>query len=268
MKLTLLGTGNANVTECYNTCFIFEDNETHKNFLVDAGGGNEILRRLKKAGLDICDIHTVFCTHKHLDHFTGMLWLMRMILQEMYKGKYEGEAVIYAHDEVIELLELFACKMFLPKHKQFIGNRFFLKAVEDGEKKNIMGREVTFFDIGSTKDKQFGFMMELPDGHITCCGDEPYHDCEKQYVKNSKWLMHEAFCLYSEKDRYKPYEKHHSTVKDACELAEKMNVKNLILYHTEDDSITNRKMLYTAEGQPYFSGNLYVPDDMESLELE
>lgn len=25
MKLTMLGTGNALVTECYNTCFVLED---------------------------------------------------------------------------------------------------------------------------------------------------------------------------------------------------------------------------------------------------
>lgn len=25
MKLTMLGTGNAHVTECYNTCFLIED---------------------------------------------------------------------------------------------------------------------------------------------------------------------------------------------------------------------------------------------------
>ena len=27
MKLTMLGTGNAVVTECYNTCFVLEDEE-------------------------------------------------------------------------------------------------------------------------------------------------------------------------------------------------------------------------------------------------
>ena len=35
--------------------------------------------------------------------------------------------------------------------------------------------------------------------------------------------------LYSQRDVFDPYEKHHSTVKDACELAEKLNVKNLLL---------------------------------------
>ena len=40
----------------------------------------------------------------------------------------------------------------------------------------------------------------------------------EQYVRGSDWLLHEAFCLYAERDIWKPYEKHHSTVKDACEL--------------------------------------------------
>ena len=29
MKLTMLGTGNALVTECYNTCFVLEENEKY-----------------------------------------------------------------------------------------------------------------------------------------------------------------------------------------------------------------------------------------------
>ncbi len=46
MKLTILGTGNALVTKCYNTCFVLSDNNRH--LLVDGGGGSEILARLEK----------------------------------------------------------------------------------------------------------------------------------------------------------------------------------------------------------------------------
>ena len=52
MKLTMLGTGNALVTECYNTCFVLSDEYGH--FLVDGGGGNTVLSQLKKAGVDGC----------------------------------------------------------------------------------------------------------------------------------------------------------------------------------------------------------------------
>ena len=40
MKLTILGTGNAMVTKCYNTCFAIEQNDEY--FLVDGGGGNQL----------------------------------------------------------------------------------------------------------------------------------------------------------------------------------------------------------------------------------
>ncbi len=156
----------------------------------------------------------------------------------------------------------------LPKEVRFIGERLHLITVEDGEKKIINDREVIFFDIKSTKAKQFGFSMELDSGKkFVCCGDEPYNSCEEVYVKGCDWLLHEAFCLYSQADIFDPYEKHHSTVKDACQLAEKLGVRNLVLYHMEDKNLKNRKELYRAEGSGYFSGNLYVPDDLETIEI-
>lgn len=87
------------------------------------------------------------------------------------------------------------------------------------------------------------------------------------YAENSKWLLHEAFCLHSQADIFEPYEKHHSTVKDACELAERLNVKNLLLYHTEDKNIKNRKELYIDEGKRFYTGNLWIPDDLETLKI-
>lgn len=76
---------------------------------------------------------------------------------------------------------------------------------------------------------------------MTCCGDEPYSQ--------------------------HPYEKHHSTVKDACQLAQRLNVKNLLLYHTEDKNLKERQTLYTAEGADYFNGKIWIPNDPDSIEL-
>lgn len=266
MDITMLGTGSALVTECYNTCFVMSDGDEH--FLVDGGGGNGILSQLKKAGFNWQDMRTIFVTHKHVDHILGAVWMIRMICQHMKKGSYEGEAVIYGHDEVIALLREMAMQLLNKKETVYIGDRLHLVEVNDGDTKEIMDRKVTFFDTGSTKTKQFGFCMDMGDGaKITCCGDEPYNDCEEKYARGSKWLLHEAFCLYSETDIFDPYEKHHSTVKDACELAEKLEVQNLLLYHTEDKNITHRKELYVAEGKMYYSGNLHVPDDLEKIRL-
>ena len=45
--LIILGTGNATVTKCFNTCFAIQTGEEY--FLVDSGGGNGILAQLEKA---------------------------------------------------------------------------------------------------------------------------------------------------------------------------------------------------------------------------
>ena len=46
-----------------------------------------------------------------------------------------------------------------------------------------------------------------------------------------------------------------------------LGVRNLVLYHTEDQTIRQRKTRYMAEGKQYFHGNLYIPEDLEVLEL-
>lgn len=37
-------------------------------------------------------------------------------------------------------------------------------------------------------------------------------------------------------------------IRNACELAEKLNIRNLLLYHTEDKNLDARKKLYLEEG--------------------
>lgn len=264
MKLTMLGTGNAMTTECYNTCFMISDGD--RNFLVDGGGGNTILRQLKDAGYDCRDIDEIFVTHKHIDHLLGVIWVVRKICQSGMQEKSEKEVNVYGHEEVIRLLRNMLKELLWENQWNFVSQSIHFIVVADGEVRKILDRNITFFDIHSTKDKQFGFCMELDnDKKLTCCGDEPYNPCVREYVENSEWLLHEAFCLYSQADIFSPYEKHHSTVKDACELAEELDVKNLILYHTEDRNLSDRKRLYTEEGSRYFHGKLYVPEDLESI---
>lgn len=142
MKLTMLGTGNALVTECYNTCFVLEENNQY--LLVDGGGGNGILHQLKHAGINWKNIKSIFVTHKHLDHITGIIWIIRMICQHMKQGEYDDDATIYAHEEAITLLIDISQKLLQKKDVEFINKRLHFKVVGDGEKVNILNREVTF----------------------------------------------------------------------------------------------------------------------------
>ena len=59
MNITMLGTGNAMVTECYNTCFVLQDGEKH--LLVDGGGGNTLLRQLQAGRFCLAGYAGDFC---------------------------------------------------------------------------------------------------------------------------------------------------------------------------------------------------------------
>ena len=264
MELIMLGTGNAVVTECYNTCFLLKDNDEY--FLVDGGGGNTILRQLKYAGVDWRKVQHIFVTHKHLDHIMGIMWLVRMICQYSKWNKYEGVARIYASPDVTQVISSIAHLLLRDDEVCYLGKTLLLIPIEDKKSFQIINRKITFFDINSVQTQQFGFYVD--DKKLVYCGDEPCNEITKTLVQGCEWLIHEAFCLYSEADVFKPYEKHHSTVKDACELAESSGVQNLVLVHTEDKNITDKKTLYLEEGRRYFSRNLFVPMDLDVITVQ
>lgn len=265
-KLIVLGTGNAMVTKCYNTCFAIDDGQDV--LLVDAGGGNGILAALEKTGIHCERIHHVIVTHEHSDHVLGIVWIIRKIASMISTNKYDGDLRLYCHADLAESIQAICRFTLQKKFTRLFGDRILFVAIVDGDRHRLSGYDVTFFDIHSTKARQYGFTLALLSGKVlTCLGDEPYNEQCADYVRGSDWVLAEAFCLYGDRERFKPYEKHHSTVKEACELAEQMHLPNLVLWHTEDKNYEQRKELYTTEGRQYYHGNLLVPYDHEILEL-
>ncbi len=265
-QLYVFGTGNAAVSKCYNTCFAIRMQDEY--FMVDAGGGNGILRILENMDVHLTAIHHLFVTHEHTDHILGVVWMVRMIGQLINKGKYPGNLQIYCHEGLTDTI-LTLCQLTLVKKvTKLMGERILLVPVKDGEKKVILEHEITFFNIYSTKAVQFGFRLGLDNGKVlVCAGDEPYNPVCEPYVQGADWLLHEAFCLYRDRERFQPYEKHHSTVKEACMLAKELGAENLVLWHTEDTDLAERKTAYGEEGRMYYDGNLIVPDDGEVILL-
>ena len=268
-QITMLGTGNATVSQIYNTCFVLQTPSTL--MLVDAGGGNGILAQLKKVNVQISDIHHLFVTHAHTDHVLGVIWVIRMVAQ--CKG-YKGLLHVYGNDKVMKviktIIDMILAKMQLAK----VAERVVFHQLEDGDCFEVGDMKLECFDIQSTKEKQFGFRAELPSSDdsgkplvLACLGDEPYNELNRRYIVGTDWMMCEAFCLYADRDTFKPYEKCHSTALDAGKLAEELGVKNLILYHTEEKTLANRKENYTREAAENFKGRIFVPDDLEVIEL-
>ncbi len=266
MELIMLGTGNAMVTHCYNTCFALR--EGSEFFLVDAGGGNGILRQLEDAKLPISQVHHLFVTHPHTDHVLGVVWVVRAVCAAINKGQYKGNLTIWCHDELVALLEPLCQALLAKKLRVHIGPRVQFVTIHPGDHLQTLGMDLEVFDIASTKAKQYGFCATLPDGQkLTCLGDESFNPVTEAFVMDADWLLTEAFCLYADRDTFHPYEKHHSTVRDASEMAQAHHIKHLVLYHTEDKTLATRKMRYTEEALASFSGAVYVPDDLEIITL-
>ena len=269
-QITMLGTGNATVSQIYNTCFVLQTPSTL--MLVDAGGGNGILAQLKKVNVLISDIHHLFVTHAHTDHVLGVIWVIRMVAQ--CKG-YEGLLHVYGNDKVMKVIKTIIDMILAKKQLAKVAERVVFHQLEDGDSFEVGDMKLECFDIQSTKEKQFGFRAELPSSSdesgkplvLACLGDEPYNEQNRRYIVGADWMMCEAFCLYADRDTFKPYEKCHSTALDAGKLAEELGVKNLILYHTEEKTLANRKENYTREAAENFKGRIFVPDDLEVIEL-
>ena len=120
-KLIILGTGNAAVTKCYNTCFAIQNKEEY--FLIDTGGGNGILTQLEKAEIPIPAIHHIFISHEHTDHLLGVVWMIRMVATAMRKGGYEGNLNIYCHEDLAETIKTLCRLTIQAKFYNMIGDR-------------------------------------------------------------------------------------------------------------------------------------------------
>jgi len=262
MKLNFLGVGTASAIDVYNASFtIHNDN---KYFLVDTGGGNYILSQLKKSNIDICDINNIFLSHIHLDHCLGLLWIIRVISKKMDIGEYIGNLNIYASKSVISDF-LGMMKLVLKKPMKKLGDRINFIEIYDGQKEIINKIEYEFIDTNPIKTEMFGFIAREESNSVIFVGDEPLKPSLFERCKNCTLLIHESFCLDREKEELDPYRKSHCTAKDAAINAQNINANKLLIFHTMDNDLKNRKRDYIKEAEEYFDGEVFVPDDLEEV---
>lgn len=267
MKITMLGTGDGVAIKCYNTCFTLSENDEH--FLVDCGGGNGILKQLEDSKININQIKNVFISHTHTDHIIGAVWLLRMFARLYLKEENKEKINIYGNDEVIKALIVMRDTFIPGKLLESAVENINLIEVKDNDKVKILNRDITFFDINAAKVKQFGFYInEDTKKKFTFVGDENCNSLTEKYVQDTEWLFSDALMCGKEADLYNPMERHHhSSVRYAAELANRLNVKKLILSHIKDNELEMRKERFTEDAKKYFNGDVFVPYDLEFFEL-
>ncbi len=265
-RLLVLGTGAGTPINCYNMCAVLENNE--KYLLIDTGGGSQVLRQIRDVGVDFTNIHDVFISHKHIDHLLGIFYVLRYACQLMCGNKYNGKMNIYCAKEVREIIDRFVIDTFHEVHIEKYKENIVFYEIEIAQKYDIIGYNIEVLDMYSIEGIQYGFQTKLNSGKIfTFLGDVPCNEKLYDKIKNTDWVLHEVFCMDSEKEIFKPHEKNHSTVKDVCENMKPLGIRNLLVWHTKDNDIENRKELYKKEANMYYDGNFFVPNDLEKIEL-
>lgn len=189
-------------------------------------------------------------------------------MQQYNKNNYNGILKIYCAEEIKNIIDLFIKMTFHGVHQELYKKIVKYYFCENYKKFDIIGYEVEVIDTESIEGIQYGFKTTLNCGKkIAFMGDVPCSKNVYSRIENFDWVLHEAMCLEKDKEKIKPHEKNHSTVKDVAVEMNKLNIKNLLLWHCVDNDIKNRKELFTKEAKKYFIGNVYVPDDLDVIEL-
>lgn len=290
-KITMLGTGHAMTFGCFNTCFVYE-NENGK-MLVDTGGGNQLIAQMQKAGINPGELQAVFISHRHTDHIMGLPWLFRTA-----GGPGGGKPIeLYLHADVYPIAKAMMELMFPEKLDALRQSLRFIE-IKHGDEAEILGRKFRFLDLNSPTCPQFGFSMTLGSGkQLVFHGDVPFDEVNRNEIQGADYLMHEAFNLSSEHPMGrpggpgmppmpggpggpmppmpggpggpggKPGKMGHSTVKEAAGYAASLQVDTLILMHGNDNDLAHRQEKYIAEASREFSGKIYAPNDLDVIEL-
>lgn len=258
-KIIMLGTGHGSVQKNYNTCFLIENKK--ERLLVDTGGSIKIMTNLKEAGYTLNDINHIFISHCHTDHLLGLCWIFKLNCLNHHK------ITVYSNKEVYEAIKNLIKSLYPETIQKMIYDDFTFIILEEDKEYNIAGLNITFFDCLAKENSLYGFDLKLENNKsLIFLGDETCNPKLYKRLENKEYVMHEAFCLDNDNSYPDIVKEHHATVKKVCETLKPLNIKNLILYHTED-SHKNKKELYEQEGEKYFNNNVIVPIDLEEIIL-
>lgn len=235
----------------------------------------------------------LFISHRHTDHVTGLAWVLRSVGGP---GR-EKPLTMYLHEDVYRVAEGFIDLLF-PDDKVQLMNNIRLVKIGHGDRDEILGRPVEFFDLHSPNVPQYGFVMTLPAGkRFVFHGDVPFHESNRERLQGAEIMMHEAFHLSGQQPGPapggpgkpgmpgmpgmpggpgmpppggrpgKPGRMGHSTVKEAAGYGKSLGAETLILVHGSDNDLATRKENYLKEASEVFKGRIYAPDDLDAIEL-
>ncbi len=260
MQIIMLGTGHGKSLNCYNYCFLLKIKNT--NLLVDTGGGNQIINQLIKANIKIEDIDNIFISHSHMDHILGLVWIIRFLCPKYYNGVISKKINIYGNADVINKIYNLIDLLIPNDFNAIINKNFHFIKLIDNQSIKISDALITFFDIKARNIDEFGFKLKYKKNNVIYLGDESFNEINEKYIIDCNYAFMDA------RDINNSTNSAHSTIKYSAKIAQKYHVKNLILSHCNDNNLISRSKLFKEEASKYYDGNIFVPNDLEKIDIE
>jgi ribonuclease Z len=301
LKLTVLGCYAATPRTLSNpTSQVLEIK--NKLFLIDCAEGTQV--QLRKSKLKFSRINHIFISHLHGDHFYGLIGLIStfmllnresdltvygpkgikeiILLQLRASGSFTGYN-LYFHEleskqsEIIFEDEQVVVKTIPLSHRVYT-NGFLFQEKNKERKLNIERIEAYQIDKLYFNKIKYGGDITLDDGRVipnaelsfdpqtaksyAFCSDTQYDESIIPIIQNSDLLYHESTFLESES--HLSEKTMHSTAKQAATIAQKANVKQLLLghYSTRYGNIE----LFREEAMTIFP-NVALADDGKEFEI-
>lgn len=301
MKLTILGCFAATPRTLTNpTAQLIEIK--NRLFLIDCGEGTQV--QLRKNKIKFSKINQIFISHLHGDHFYGLIGLIstfsllnrnndlhifgpkgikEIILLQLKLSNSWPNFGLFFHEltsnqsEVIFEDDKVLVKTIPLKHRVYT-NGFLFEEKLDQRKLNIEavqkyqiekcyyqniknGKDILLDNGTLVSNNELTFDPERPRSYAFC-SDTAYNEAIIPIIENVDVLYHEATFLQSEANL--AGKTMHCTAMEAATIAQKAQVKQLVLghYSTRYDAIS----LFKEEAETIFP-NVLLADDGESFEL-
>ncbi|MAG91533.1 ribonuclease Z [Candidatus Woesearchaeota archaeon] len=263
MQITFLGTSSMVPTKDRNQIAVFVSHDSD-GVLIDCGEGTQ--RQFKIAGISLTKVTKVLISHWHGDHVLGLPGLMQTLSSSDYNSKLEIYGPVGTKKRIEKMFEAFVFDKklsFVVKDVKsgvfFENNKFQLGAypLEHGvetlgfrfvekDKRKIDLKKVNKFNIPHGP-----LLGKLQEGEIITLNGKKIDPDDVTYIESGKKLAYitdTVLCdscykiaddvdlliseaTYSSKLAGKSEAYGHMTAKQAAQLANKSNVKQLVLIH-------------------------------------
>lgn len=265
-------------------------NGTH--YVIDAG--DSVARRIAQAGAALSDIGTIFITHHHDDHTSGLGTLMSLAWDHQRTkpihvyGPPSTEALVAAAVQYFSIsaeIRIADGGRTMPLEQVFFGHDVGTGVVYEDANIKVKAARNSHFDFhnggrGSDKHKSYAYRFELPDRVIVYTGDTGASDAVTELARGADLLLTETSSCEDRKQAMmsdgrwqamsaaeqagimRQATQAHMTLEIIGTMAARADVKTVVLTHLTQRFGSNDYEPWAEEVRKHFSGRVVVAEDL------